>query len=362
MDLLTDFIQGLVAHPFWGWLKPLLVGSVVFLAGLALRRILFSRFSRWAAKTRWSWDDLAVQAFRGPFVLWSLMAAIYAAVDASPASERVVGLSGKTLQLLWVLSLTLVALRLSDQLIERYGQKIATALPITSLTQNLVKSIVLVIGALIILNGLGVSITPILTALGVGGLAVALALQETLSSLFAGIYITASRQVRVGDYIKLDSGEEGYVADIAWRSTRIRNLPNNWIIVPNTKLASAIVTNFNLPSQDMAVLVEVGVDYRSDLAKVERVTGEVGKQVMREVAGGVPDFEPFIRFHTFADSSVSFTVILRAKSFVDQYLVKHEFIKRLHHRYREEGIVIPFPIRTVILEKPAEPSPLKGEG
>jgi small-conductance mechanosensitive channel len=341
---------------------PLAAGSAVFLAGLALGRILFSRFARWAAKTRWSWDDLAVQAFRGPFVLWSLMAAIYVGVDASPASERVVQLSGKALQILWILSITLVALRLADRLIQRYAARLTTELPLTSLTQNLVKGFILVVGALIVMNGLGVSITPILTALGVGGLAVALALQETLSNLFAGIYVTVSQQVRVGDYIKLDSGEEGHVVDIGWRSTRLQSLPNNWIVIPNTKLAQAVVTNFDLPSRDLAVLVEVGVDYRSDLTRVDRVTCEVGKEVMKEVAGGVPAFEPFIRFHTFADSSVRFTVILRAKSFVDQYLIKHEFIKRLHRRYREEGIAIPFPIRTVILEKPAEPSPLRGEG
>jgi small-conductance mechanosensitive channel len=93
--------------------------------------------------------------------------------------------------------------------------------------------------------------------------------------------------------------------------------------------------------------VEVGVDYSSDLIHVERVVTDVGRTVMTEVAGGVPDFDPFIRYHTFADSSVNFTVILRAQEFVDQYLVKHEFIKRLHARFAGEGIVIPFPIRTI---------------
>jgi small-conductance mechanosensitive channel len=75
---------------------------------------------------------------------------------------------------------------------------------------------------------------------------------------------------------------------------------------------------------------------------------DVGHEVMRDVAGGVPEFEPFIRYHTFGDSSIDFTVILRAKEFVDQYLIKHEFIKRLHARFNHEGIVIPFPIRTIV--------------
>jgi small-conductance mechanosensitive channel len=103
-----------------------------------------------------------------------------------------------------------------------------------------------------------------------------------------------------------------------------------------------------LPSQDLAVLVDVGVDYASDLWHVEQVVMEVGREVMAEVPGGVPEFEPFIRYHTFGESSINFTVILRAKEFVDQYLVKHEFVKHLHARFNQEGIVIPFPIRTIL--------------
>jgi len=138
--------------------------------------------------------------------------------------------------------------------------------------------------------------------------------------------------------------------DITWRNTVIRQLPNNLIIIPNRKLSEAIVTNFNMPEKELAVLIQVGVSYDSDLEKVEKVTIEVAKEVMKEVQGGVPKFEPFIRYHTFDDFSINFTVILRAKEFVDQYLIKHEFVKRLKKRYDEEGIVIPFPIRTVYLK------------
>jgi small-conductance mechanosensitive channel len=192
-----------------------------------------------------------------------------------------------------------------------------------------------------------------LTALGVGGLAVALALQEPLANFFAGLFITLAGQIRVGDYVRLDSGQEGYVVDFSWRSTRLRMLANNLVVVPNAKLAQAIVVNHHLPSQDLAVLVDVGVDYGCDLRHVERVAVDVGRDVMRDVTGGVPEFDPFVRYHTFGESSIDFTVILRAKEFVDQYLIKHEFVKRLHARFNEEGIVIPFPIRTIAYRDPA---------
>lgn len=123
------------------------------------------------------------------------------------------------------------------------------------------------------------------------------------------------------------------------------------IVIPNSKLASVIIINYYLRGREIAVLVQVGVSYDSDLQKVERVTIEVGKEVMREAPRGVPEFELFIRYHTFADFSINFTVILRAKGFVDQYLIKHEFIKRLHQRFKEEEIEIPFPRRTVYLRE-----------
>jgi small-conductance mechanosensitive channel len=211
--------------------------------------------------------------------------------------------------------------------------------------------VVFIVGLLVILNTLGISITPILATLGIGGLAVALALQDTFSNIFSGFYIVISKQIRTGDYIKLDSGEEGYVIDINWRTTKIRMLSNNMVLVPNEKLTKVIVTNYYLPDKELAVLIDVGVHYKSDLKVVEKVTCEVAGEVMKMVQGGVVDFEPFIRYHTFSDSSIKFTVILRGKEFVDQYLIKHEFIKRLHERYRKEGINIPYPIRAVNYEQ-----------
>jgi len=182
---------------------------------------------------------------------------------------------------------------------------------------------------------------------------VALALQEPLANFFAGLFLTLAGQIRIGDYVRLDSGQEGYVVDFSWRSTRLRMLANNLVVVPNSRLAQAVVINHHLPSQDLAVLVEVGVDYASDLEHVERVVTDVGRQVMTQIAGGVEDFQPFIRYHTFGDSSVNFTVILRAREFVDQYLIRHEFIKRLHARFDDEHISIPFPIRTLARREPS---------
>jgi small-conductance mechanosensitive channel len=137
------------------------------------------------------------------------------------------------------------------------------------------------------------------------------------------------------------------VQDIGWRATRIRELPNNIVIVPNSRLADMVLVNYAMPEPEQAALVQLGVAYGSDLARVERVTVEVAREVLQQVEGGVAGFEPFIRYHTFGDSSIDFSVILRVRGFVDRFLLVHEFIKRLHRRYGLEGIEIPFPQRSV---------------
>lgn len=350
MDTIFETISKLPSY-----LRPAAVPAVIILATLAagfiIRKIIFSQVTRLSKNSKTKAGEIIISAVKGPLIIWFLMLGIYLALEVSEISPNIVNIAGKILLALGILSVTMVTVNLSAALIRTYSYKFETVLPITSLTQNIARIVVFGIGILIILNTLGISITPIIATLGIGGLAVALALQDTLGNVFAGFYIVMSRQIRVGDYIKLDSGEEGYVIDITWRATKIRNLPNNIILIPNEKLTKAIATNYYLPDKEMAVLVNVGVHYNSDLKKVESVTCEVAKEVMKDVPGGVPEFQPFIRYHTFSDFSINFTVILRAKEFVDQYLIKHEFVKRLHERYAKEGIVIPYPIRAINYEQ-----------
>ena len=328
-------------------LVPLAVLAATLVIGYLLRWVFLSRLMKWSKNTKTKVDDIVIGALKKPFMLLVLILGVYFSMDSSRLPQDLNQTVDRVLFVLGVLIVTAILANIAGNLIKSYSVKLQSTMPITSLTQNVARLTIFAVGILIILNSLGISIAPILATLGVGGLAVALALQDTLSNLFSGFYIIASKQIKVGDYIKLDSGDEGYVVDINWRSTKIRMLPNNIILVPNEKLTKAIITNYYLPDKEMALLVNLGVHYDSDLGKVERVTCEVAKEVLTEVTGGAPEFEPFIRYGSFGDFSINLTVILRVKEFVDQYLVKHEFIKRLHERYAREGIVIPYPIRAI---------------
>lgn len=251
----------------------------------------------------------------------------------------------RTVFVVGTVSVTLALATLAAQAVGVYGAALAPALPASSLTRNIAWMLMATLGLLVLMSGLGLSITPMLTALGVGGLGVALALQEPL-----GNFSPARSSRSTGRFGPATTS--GWIPDRRAMSPtsvggRLRMLPNNLVVVPNAKLAQAIVTNHHLPSKDLAGagggrggLFERSVPRRGCGRRVRR-------QVMADVPGGVPDFEPFIGYHTFAESSVNFTVILRAREFVDQYLVKHDFIKRLRTSFIGEGIVVPFPIRTI---------------
>jgi small-conductance mechanosensitive channel len=284
------------------------------------------------------------------------------AAAALPLTRTVQHNVNQVLTVLFIAVVTVSAARVIAGLVRTVTTSRSGVAGSATIFVNITRVLVLAIGFLVVLQTLGISIAPMLTALGVGGLAVALALQDTLANLFAGIHILASKTVQPGDYIRLSSGEEGYVEDINWRQTTVSDLSNNLIVIPNGQLAKTNMTNFMRPEQRLTITVQVGVAYDSDLELVERVTSEVVTEVMTEITGAVPEHEPAVRFHTFGDSRIGFMVILGVGEFSDQYRIKHEFIKRLHRRYRDEGIRIPAPARTVALQQGAVVFPHQRSG
>lgn len=331
------------------WIIPIALILIGWFGGIIFEKTFFKKLKKFVAKTPFPGNELLFESLHKMPSLWILLAGIYGAILTLPINPVVSGILQKLLTAAFLYTVTLVLARLAAGFMTLYGQK--TEGLSASLLSNLVRIMVMTFGILMILQAMGISITPILATLGIGGLAVALAFQDTLSNLFSGLYLIISGQVRTGDYVRLETGEEGYVNDITWRNTTIKELPNNLIIVPNTKLGSAIFKNYHLPAPEIILQVPVGVSYDSNLDQVEQVTLDVAKEVMQNVLGGVAEFKPFIRYQEFQEFRINFIVFLRVMEFLDQRLVKHEFIKRLHKRYREEGIEIPYPSRNVYLKQ-----------
>lgn len=333
-------------------LMPSLIALIALTVLFIIRGICFRILHRWAVKTDTKLDDIIIKAFRFPSLYWCVAIGLYIGIAFSDLPEKHVGYISRVIHIIVILSITIAAANLAGRIFRNYIQTSNLPLPTTGLAYGILKGTILLIGFLIILSVLGISITPLITALGVGGLAVALALQDTLSNLFSGIHILMEKSIRVGDFIKLETGQEGYVEDITWRTSRVRMLPNNMVVIPNSRLAQSIVTNYYLPEKRMSLLIPVGVSYFSDPETVEKILVEEAKKAVGEIPGLLGEPEPFVRFIPgFGDSSLDFTLICQVKEFVDQYLAQHELRKRIFRRFREEGIEIPFPHRTVYLRE-----------
>ncbi|MCX8007750.1 MAG: mechanosensitive ion channel family protein [Coriobacteriia bacterium] len=280
---------------------------------------------------------------RGMPAWWLAIGAGLLRLRAEPLPPAADVLLTRSLLVAGGVTLTVAATRIAVGLVREYAVSPEGPLPSTSIFVNLTRIAVIALGALLVLHALGISVTPVLTALGVGGLAVALALQDTLSNLFAGLQLLASRQIHPGDHLTLDTGQEGVVQDVTWRYTTLLAQGGNLVVVPNAKLAQAIVTNHALPEQPLAVPVEFTIAYGSDLDLVEQVVASVASTTVADLAPELDDYEPVVRFRALLDSGIGVTAVLRSPTFGDQFAIRSEFIRRLLAAFDEHGIEIPYP-------------------
>lgn len=347
--------------PSWSQLATALgIALVGLLAGVVFEFLVMRRLRRIASRTRWAMDEIVVSALRGVTLLWLVVFGLRTAMAGLPLTESFADDARSVLRVVVIFSLTVVGARMGASSLRHYAIRTEGVLPATSILTNLFRVFAFIVGGLMILQTLGIQVAPVLTAFGIGGLAVALAAQPTLANLFAGLQILLARQMKVGDYIEFDAGKQGYVADITWRTTTLRTLTDNMVIIPNAKLADAVITNYNLPENALSVRVPVGVHYDSDLERVERVTLEVATETQAETEGASRDWQPRVRFQAFGQSSIDFVVTLRATAPEHQFLIVHEFIKRLNARYAQEGIEIPYPIRNLYFRTPLNRHDIEG--
>jgi len=349
--MLAQFLENLVSGiPLSPWVIGPVVALLWFAILLPVKKTVLGR-SRYylAGRTNWAWADAFIDAL-SPTITIGIIAGVIALLawilPLNPRAEHAlyVILVGAV-----VLALMIFADRICRRLLVRMAARSPALQGELGLIQGATRGVVMGLAAMVFLDSIGISVTPLIASLGIGTAAVALALQDTLANLFAGIYMMAEKPIEAGHFIELESSEQGHVERVGWRSTYLRRLGDTVVVVPNSKLAGSVITNFSLPRNELGITVDVGVDYGSDLEKVEAITLEIARQTLNQVAGAVRDFEPRVRFHTFADSSINFKVWLGATDYIAGLTLKHEFIKRLHARYNEEGIVIPWPVRTIDL-------------
>ena len=349
---LSNFLSALII--------PAIILIVSLSIGIALNRILKQKVPAKIALDDSEIKNIFFRALHGVPVYLSFIVGLYWIVSTSShLPEGLVKIFSYILFAAIIFSITRVVERTLSGFIRLKFSGSSDASQST-LLDTIFRVLIYASGLLIILDYYNISIAPIITAMGVGGMAIAFGIRETLENIFSGLQLIISKQMRVGEYVKLSTGDEGKVVDINWRFISIMP-PNEGsvVVIPNKVIAGAVSTNFSRPREDIVVSIPIGVSYDSDLEKVERVTVEVAREKMIAIDGYEPKFDengkdlnplaPVVRYQAFNDSSIDFIAIMHVTKFTNQYLLKHEFIKAVTARYREEKIDIPFPIRTIML-------------
>lgn len=338
------------------FVSPAIIITLGIFLGFVFKRFIHSRLKLVAKKSTWAGDDAVLDAVEPHIVIWFFLGALSMATSNidSIAMENIYLKSllndhvSKFLVIVLISSITIAVGKLVVSLFNLWAKDQEKGFPSTTMFTNFVRIAIYIIGLLIILDALDISIAPMITAFGIGGLAISLALKDTLTDVFAGLHILLSKKVQVGDFVQIDTGDMGYVQNISWRNTTIMERTNNIIHIPNTRLSSAIIKNFDSGDRSFSVKIPVGVGYSSNLDEVEKVTHGVIKEVQTSMEETNKNYEPTMRFQNFGESSINLMVYFRGNRYGDQNPIIDKFIKLLHKKYAEAGIEIPFPMRTII--------------
>lgn len=332
-------------------LEPFLTILAGFIAGLLLDFLLARRMQQHGSLTGWQADRVLGKSLRGMPIIWSTLAATYGVTVYAPFDPEQVQFWLRILLVPFILSITIFLMRLGVGLIDYSSEQRGALATNVSLSRSLIKGIVMTAGVLILLQTLGISITPIIAALGIGGLAVSLAMEETLSNVFSGLYIIISKQVQPGDYVRMKIDErdhiQGYITDITWRCTKIRMVPDRMVTeqtsvvtVPNSRMASDIVILHNRPGKECEMMLNIRIATGANLEDIERVTVEVAQEVLYDMLKVEQECRPVVRYRGFSPAYLDLLVVLYGHETIDQHLIRHELIKKLYHRYQQEGIAM----------------------
>ena len=352
----------IISQSEWGGPLSAALLFVVFLIASGVANVVMRVFlGRLTRRTQGTLDEELLNVVRGPVVLFIALTGLFLAllILTNLESPRYALLAGYDDQIrrAWLVvviaEVAYLLYHLLDATMTWYIQSVAQTTE-TQLDDRLLPPLkrimpllVYSLGFLMALSVLNIPISPILAGLGIGGLAVALAVQPTLANFFAGTYVVTEGELNVGDYIELQGGPSGYVVEVGWRSTKIRSMYNNLVIIPNSQMANSIVTNYYSPEPSMNVLVYCGVSYDSDLNVVENVVREASQTLVNESEYAV-DGEPWFGFDEFGDSNISFWVFVQAKDRLGSFYLTSDLVKVIHSRLTAEGIEINYPVRKLV--------------
>jgi len=254
--------------------------------------------------------------------------------------------SHSTLQAITIAIITFFLARVANRYISAYTARESTNVPSSSIFGNIVAATIWILGVVtaVFVTGTAGSLTPLLGALGVSGIAVGLALQPTLDNMFSGIQILASRQIEPGDFVRLESNEEGVVEDVTWRNTTIRRITGELVIVPNSNLARSQVINFSRNAECFNLIVPTVVSYENDIDKVIEIMRETANELMERSHYVHKEQEARILVTANSERGISLATILPVVAYDKRGRIISEYLSDIQERFKKEGIHQPQPI------------------
>ena len=349
------------------WVEPVVAIAVVLVSMLVAAFVhlaVFPLIMHLAHRTPTELDGILIQAARWPLNVGVMVLGIYLSLtltlDLPSGVQGFIDIVAQaTGALLLVILFGRVVSRGMDWAIEEQGKRTRHTVDtrLLLMLRRVLAAMIYGLGLLLVINILGIPISPLIAGLGLGGVAVALAIQPTLSNLFAGTYVMTEGVVSPGDYIEMEGGIAGYVLEVGWRSTRLRTWSNNLVVVPNARFAETIITNYYEPDPPVNVYLTCGVSYDSDLARVEAVSMDVMNGVLDTSPHGVKEYGAYFGFDNFGESNVDFWLFVQARDRLASFELRSALIHELHRRFDEEGIVINYPVRSLQFPNGASPQP-----
>jgi len=339
------------------WMKEILIAVIIFavfwLLAKIIRHILVIWGPRFTAFTATDLDDRILERVTPPVALLVIFSGLYFAILSLPLPGKVHVISSGAVFVVNIILLTNIAYRATDEMLKWYSNRMAENIgvgldrQILPLLEKLVSIFLIGTALIITLKHFNYDILSLVTALGIGSLAIGLAAKDTLANMISGFTLMIDRPFRIGDRIQLTGGQWGDVVDIGLRSTKIKTVDNTLLIIPNAELCNSTVINMAFPDVRSKVRLNIGVAYDSNVNMV--------RSLLVEIALSVPEVErepqPEVFFASFGDSSLNMSLFFWVMDYNKVLPVTDSINTIIISKFSEKGIQIPYPTRTVVLEK-----------
>lgn len=341
VNLFEQYLKALTGQDFLFVFVSAVAG---FFVGLLFEKVILNLIGRLLSLIPKKIGNSVIHSLKFLPVFWGVILGFYFSLKHIGMGPKMTFAVKEILIVCSILSIGFMLSRFFAARIKYKAQESDSVIVSTSIFGNIIKVLILFISVLVALRILNVPIGPALTALGVGGIAVALALKDTLENFFGGLQIIFSKQVRIGNYIMLATGEEGYVRDITWRNTSIETPYNTTLIIPNSKLSSAYVTNCSVPDESTISRIKFIVSAYSDVKKIEDISANIADKIQKDsVYSSNHEYKPFIHLRDLGQFGQEWWVYLLTDHAENINRIRHEFLKDLIVELQNQKIQL-FPV------------------